>query len=879
MLKYTGTIVFSNEPDKYYKYKIIEQIDYEKLLEFKTASVRLHCQPFKYPLEEEPLEIEYEYVNGEGETITLDNTEEDIKMSIDPKGNTKQDTTNGNNLIDTSGGTTQTLNDVTFTPTYNSKGELQSIKVNGTASAMNSYIFPNYVTLKAGTYYISKQTSNNVHLLIVDSNGSSYVSTSDTEKSFTLSEDKSVRLWLRVYSGTSISNAVLYPMVAKTSGATYEPYTNGASPNPSYPQKIHSVTGDNEVVVCGKNLFSLENANVRGWDCYILNPLKTIGDYAVSCVNDYPVANKGVALAFASELDNVDTGYFCGYVLGAGSKSVVHYVTESQANAKYLVIRSSEVTNINNLNSMEIMLEKNSQATTYEPYQSQTYPINLTCKNLFDKNGLTYRDGYYLNDNGVEQSNSAIGYTSNIKVQPSTQYTIQGTLESNDGYFRVYYFDSTKTWISRTSGIPVSSIPYTFTTPNNCGYIDIQYQKTALDKDTIQLEKGSQATSFQPYTTPIELCKIGDYQDYFTKNSGKNLISSVTRSSNQLYFNGDSPNTPQYSFKAGTYTFSYNDSNSVHLYYKTPNSQSSVDLGTNKIITFSVNENFVIWLYRSGMTDNEVSNVMLNEGTTALPYEPYGTGQWCKYNAIGKVVLDGTENWGSNSGWNYTNTNNYYTNLGLSNDNLLSTHFTYEAGTYTLDINGIMQRVWTTTLLLRISKTLASDVDAFKTWLGTNNTIVYYVLSTPYLSLIEDTILIEQLDNIQNAMSYEGQTNVMQNNNDLPFYLIASAMKQNSNEVIVNNIGNIYAKPTLDIEGSGIINIYKDNNQILQLNMDDTNEIVFEDMNAFDPATNELKNRKVTGNYNNVTIPSGESIIKVDGNLTKMTITNYTRWL
>lgn len=43
-----GTVIFSNEPDKYYNYQIIEQIDYERLLRFRTATVTFHVQPFKY---------------------------------------------------------------------------------------------------------------------------------------------------------------------------------------------------------------------------------------------------------------------------------------------------------------------------------------------------------------------------------------------------------------------------------------------------------------------------------------------------------------------------------------------------------------------------------------------------------------------------------------------------------------------------------------------------------------------------------------------------------------------------------------------------------------------------------------------------------------
>lgn len=49
-----GTVVFSNEPDKYYKFTMLEQIDFERLLIFRTAVIRMHVQPFKY-MNEEPV--------------------------------------------------------------------------------------------------------------------------------------------------------------------------------------------------------------------------------------------------------------------------------------------------------------------------------------------------------------------------------------------------------------------------------------------------------------------------------------------------------------------------------------------------------------------------------------------------------------------------------------------------------------------------------------------------------------------------------------------------------------------------------------------------------------------------------------------------------
>ena len=47
-----GKITFSNEPDKFYNFQTLNQIDYNSLIKFKTASVTIHCQPFKYELGE-----------------------------------------------------------------------------------------------------------------------------------------------------------------------------------------------------------------------------------------------------------------------------------------------------------------------------------------------------------------------------------------------------------------------------------------------------------------------------------------------------------------------------------------------------------------------------------------------------------------------------------------------------------------------------------------------------------------------------------------------------------------------------------------------------------------------------------------------------------
>ena len=53
-----GELILSNEPDKYYKAQIIDTIDYNKLINFKTAKVKFHVQPYKYLNSESSLILE-----------------------------------------------------------------------------------------------------------------------------------------------------------------------------------------------------------------------------------------------------------------------------------------------------------------------------------------------------------------------------------------------------------------------------------------------------------------------------------------------------------------------------------------------------------------------------------------------------------------------------------------------------------------------------------------------------------------------------------------------------------------------------------------------------------------------------------------------------
>lgn len=88
-----GDVVFSNEPDKYYKYQILEQIDFERLIRFKTATVKLHVQPFKYDAVDRYLSaysqlMEFGDYNSTLNSVTLTATDEKITVTGTASQNT-----------------------------------------------------------------------------------------------------------------------------------------------------------------------------------------------------------------------------------------------------------------------------------------------------------------------------------------------------------------------------------------------------------------------------------------------------------------------------------------------------------------------------------------------------------------------------------------------------------------------------------------------------------------------------------------------------------------------------------------------------------------------------------------------------------------------
>lgn len=167
-----GEAVFSNERDKYYRYRILGQIDFERLIRFRTATVKMHVQPFKYD--------------------AVDRTFEVVNQLIDIKDSTAS----------------------RFGVTATSSGG--SVRVTGKATNTAEILVPIDSIMLSGSYTLTAETSGNAAgcaLKLVssaapdrDSFGGTYIELKDSgTSSVTADADAEYdALWLYVQAGTPL---------------------------------------------------------------------------------------------------------------------------------------------------------------------------------------------------------------------------------------------------------------------------------------------------------------------------------------------------------------------------------------------------------------------------------------------------------------------------------------------------------------------------------------------------------------------------------------------------------------------------------------------------------------------------------------------------
>lgn len=453
--------------------------------------------------------------------------------------------------------------------------------------------------------------------------------------------------------------------------------------------------------------------------------------------------------------------------------------------------------------------------------------IEVCGKNLFNLETAYHGT---INAQGVVGSNESFRTTQYITSSPNTNYYFSTTQIEGQTNKQIYiaYYDNNKTFLSRDS---YNDLAHLFTTPSNCYYI--RAGVFTANQENVMLEKGSTATSYEPYVSQeadvnlgdIEYSKIGNYQDQFIRTSGENLIPTSPDDWEQGSFDpntGAETNTTTrirtkdfYPIKNDTYYYismqnTYYCFLNIMLFDRNKNFlgqyfdaiSTAINGATSLIINMPSskisNVAYMKVMIRnkdnvSTITSNVISDIlpMLNEGTTALPYEPYGSNEWYIKKNIGKVVLDGSEEWrvpGSNDD-NIVACNLLNTSIYDFADKELKQYFnrfkwvTYKAGwsaalsagvgAYTNIEQNVFKYVY-----FVIPKTIASDVASWITWLSNNNIIAYYVLATPTYTQITGT-LAEQLEYVYQLLkSYKGVTNISQVNNDLAFELDVEAVEE-----------------------------------------------------------------------------------------------------
>ena len=310
-------------------------------------------------------------VNGTGESITLNNTIQ-AKMDFVYKGNTSQESTTGKNLINV---TARTMTVAGMTITVNND---KSITLNGSYTGSSTYWFRlrDNFTLSAGTYTLSNGNPNvsESSAIFVDDGNNFNARTNIETKTF--ASEVTIKPYIRIATGSSFANLTIYPMIVSGSSAgEYEPYTGGnPAPNPDYPYPVNVVTGDNEVKVEGKNLFNKNAVTTSKW-LNINGELENASNYVVS---DYIQLEEGQTY-YIPKRSSSRTKYY------KADKSVYSNVWDVSDIAQAITIptgvkyirMSFLIAGAVAIDLDTVQFEKSSTATTYEPYQSQTYPINL----------------------------------------------------------------------------------------------------------------------------------------------------------------------------------------------------------------------------------------------------------------------------------------------------------------------------------------------------------------------------------------------------------------------------------------------------------------------------------------------------------------------
>jgi predicted phage tail component-like protein len=161
-----GDLVFSNEIDKVYKARIVEGIDFERLIRFKRASIKFLCQPFKYKRDE--VFKETEVATASGTKLYLDDVYKVTSLKVEGEGGTIN--TFGKNLMNCEQFFRPSFNGLTSV--LNADGSITTTgKVTSNYTAISQLRLDEFI-VNGRTYTISQKSGGkiNIQVNITDKN-------------------------------------------------------------------------------------------------------------------------------------------------------------------------------------------------------------------------------------------------------------------------------------------------------------------------------------------------------------------------------------------------------------------------------------------------------------------------------------------------------------------------------------------------------------------------------------------------------------------------------------------------------------------------------------------------------------------------------------
>lgn len=202
--------------------------------------------------------------------------------------------------------------------------------------------------------------------------------------------------------------------------------------------------------------------------------------------------------------------------------------------------------------------------------------------------------------------------------------------------------------------------------------------------------------------------------------------------------------------------------------------------------------------------DSEVFPI--NLGSTELckigDYQDYiykNGNDWYVHKEVGKAIFDGTESWSGNTSTG-SPTYLYAYTTALDSLNLYSvrqafcSHFSIRSDQLATgtEVSYPCMSVVTPSastyahIRLVIPLAIATNTNELRTWLGSHNTNLYYVLATPTDTKITDATLVAQLNALAGGKSYNNQTDIVvtATGENLPAILCVEAYQKSLNGLL-----------------------------------------------------------------------------------------------